>query len=163
MKSVDELLKKYWRGASGQAEEESLHGHFSEQVEKSLESDFFKYLQKKRQEGMNAPGFEQEILSQIQAKQSVKTIQIRRYKWQVAAAVLLLVASSLFLVMNNQEQAIPETDQVVMIDSYEDPQLAYEETKKALLLLSSKLNKGNAYTAEIVKFNQAQESLMTEN
>ena len=45
----------------------------------------------------------------------------------------------------------------------QDQQLAYVQTKKALLLISSKLNKGNEQVTRISKFNDVENLLTNKN
>ena len=42
----------------------------------------------------------------------------------------------------------------------EDPQEAYEITRKALLMVSSGLNEGKTYSKEITRINKAQEIVL---
>jgi hypothetical protein len=73
---------------------------------------------------------------------------------KVAAAIgMVLVASFLF-----RQNLAPENRPELM-GTYEDPQQAYEETKKVLMLVASKLNKGRKYTETIGAFSDAEEKI----
>jgi hypothetical protein len=70
------------------------------------------------------------------------------------AACLVLVVSAVLVLRNRktETQAVQQTEQ----DTFDDPQKAYEETRKALLLVSVQLNKGKSYAGEIRKINEAE-------
>jgi hypothetical protein len=163
MKNMDEIKKKYWKGTSEVNEEQALkkHSHTNEQYQ--IEDEYFGILEQKRNEKLNDPDFEKKVLRQIKGSQGVKKSLFQKINWQIAAAIVLLVSIGA-LVLNRQFNSSKSvTNQKVVEDTFEDPQLAYEETKKALLLVSSKLNKGNAYTTKFVKFSQSQENLKKNN
>lgn len=165
MKNMDELKKKYWKGKSEVNEEQALKKHFSKTEKGQIEDEYFSYLENKKKEKLNDPDFDKEILHFIDEHQGVKRSLFHKINWQIAAAVVILFTTSV-LIINRQKgsrDTISASNQIVVEDTFEDPQLAYEETKKALLLISNKLNKGNAYTAEFVKFSQSQKNLKKNN
>jgi hypothetical protein len=165
MKNMDEIKKKYWKGTSEVNEEQALkkHSHAIEQGQP--EDEYFGYLEQKRNEKLNDPDFERKVLHQIKGIQGVKKSLFQKINWQIAAAIVFLLSIGA-LILNrqmNSSKTFNTTNQIVVEDTFEDPRLAYEETKKALLLVSSKLNKGNAYATEFVKFSQSQENLKKNN
>jgi hypothetical protein len=165
MKNMDKLIRKYWNATSEVDEEQKLKDHFSENEKHQIEDEYFAYLEHKKKEKLNNPDFEKEILHQIKGNQGIKRSLFQKLNWQIAAALVLLLSIGALLINRqmNSSDTRTTTNQIVVEDTFEDPQLAYEETKKALLLISSKLNKGNAYTTEFVKFNQSQENLKKNN
>jgi hypothetical protein len=56
-----------------------------------------------------------------------------------------------------QESTDPE-----VVDTYSDPKLAFEETKKALLLISQSFGKAEKQARKINMFNEAQEEIKKE-
>ncbi len=161
MQNMDELKKKYWKGTSEVNEEQALKKHSHANEQSQIENEYFSYLEHKRKEKLNDPDFEQEVLRQIKGNQGGKRSLFQKINWQIAAAIILLLSIGVLLINKQMgtKNTIAPTNQIVVEDTFEDPQLAYEETKKALLLLSSKLNEGNLYATEFVKFSQSQENL----
>lgn len=158
---MDDLKRKYWKGTSEVDEEQLLKKHAEESKELELEDELFSYLKHKKGDKLSTPDFDEEMLRKIKQQTGTKRSFIHKINWQVAAAIVLLLSlGALFI---NKQMSSKNTndlsDQLVMLDTYDDPQLAYEETKKALLLISGNLNKGNVYAAELKKFNQSQENL----
>jgi hypothetical protein len=165
MKNMDELIRKYWKGTSEAEEEQILKKHFCETDNGQIDDAFFSYLNDKRKDKLTDPDFDKEILQLIKGKNDVKRSWFQKINWKIAAAIILLLSLAA-IYFNRQwkiKGSVVSSDQIVIIDTYEDPQIAYEETKKALLLISSNLNKGKAYTTEFAKFNQSQENLKKNN
>jgi hypothetical protein len=50
-----------------------------------------------------------------------------------------------------------------MEDTYSDPKLAFEETKKALMMISKGFTKAEQETRKINLFNEAQENIQKED
>ena len=165
MKNFDELLRKYWKGNTELDEEQKLKEHFSENEKSQIEDEYFNYLIHKRKEKLISPGFDEEILRQINGKQGVERSLFQKVNWQIAAAILILFTAGILFINRESDPdgAINPSEQIVLVDTYEDPEIAFEETKKTLLLISSKLNKSSEYTAEFRKFSKSQEDLKKEN
>ncbi len=82
----------------------------------------------------------------------VKKTVFRR--WMVAASFLLLMgAGILYLSVKNND----------LKDTYSDPNLAYVETRKALLLVSASMNKGIEPLSNINKINSSTQELQNIN
>ena len=161
MNNMDKLKRKYWEGATSADEEEILKKHSRKKEDEPVEDTFFSYLEHKRKEKINDPGFEKEVLRQITENQGTKRLLLQRINWQIAAAITILFAIGTIyfarhVSINNRTG---QQNTSMLYDTYEYPQLAFEETKKALLLISSNLNKSKAYATEFKKFNESQENL----
>ena len=95
------------------------------------------------------------------AKRSPKK---RRSLWinnwaKVAASLLLILSCSYFYYEYDQK----ETTNISLIeDTYEDPEVAYQEMKKALQQVSSKLNSGTKYMVSITQINEGTKYFKTE-
>lgn len=165
MKDMDELKRKYWNGISDLDEEQALKRRFSADNQEQIENEFFNYLAFKKEEKLTDRDFDSELISRIRNNQEAKRSLFHKINWRIAAAVLVLFTAGILFMKRQMDskEIITSSDPVVTEDTFEDPLLAYEETKKALLLISSKLNKSNAYTAEFVKFSQLQENLKKNN
>ncbi len=140
------LLKRYYDGESTLEEEQKLSDYFSQDIkEKAFEAERLQFLfyHKARQETTERP-------MHYQAKTKTKVILFHSW-WKAAAsaaAVTLLAVTGYYLQ--------PETEQQAQL-SEEEVRLAYLETKKALLLVSEKLNKGTQPLHQLSKFNSAQQ------
>lgn len=154
MKELKALLDKYWSGNSDIDEEKALKEFLSDR-DASPDADFFRYLNEKSNEGIREADFERKVLEQIGLWKKPRRRSLFM-NWRIAAVVALLLAAS---VVFRFEMVERQTNQKVSADTYEDPEKAFEETKKALLYISSKLNQGSEYTQEIGKFSESQEKL----
>lgn len=162
---MDELKRKYWEGKSSADEEQILKRQFIENEEGPVENMLFGYLKHKQKETLNDPDFDERVLRQITEKNRTTRSLFQRIDWQIAAAIVILFAMGTIYIARQvgTNNSTGQQKLIVLEDTYKDPQLAYEETKKALLLLSSNLNKSKAYAAEFQKFNQSQENLKKQN
>ena len=70
---------------------------------------------------------------------------------KIAAGVVVLIAAS-YLVREEIRKSYPEE----IADTYSDPQLAFEETKKALMMISKTFGKAQEEAGKIKVFNEAE-------
>jgi hypothetical protein len=155
-KKAEVLRKKYWEGKTSQSEEKELKNHFSGvQGGSDLDEVYFSYLDKKSGESPLDDKFDEEILSLIDDKnhEIKQNISLLKY-WYIAASLLLIISVS--IIFKNEIFKVGSQEQVVQADTFEDPEKAFEETKKALLLLSSMLNQSDEYTTQFSKFDESQ-------
>ncbi|MDZ7608661.1 MAG: hypothetical protein U5K79_24445 [Cyclobacteriaceae bacterium] len=159
LKKLELLVDKYFRGSTTLDEEEALKKHFSSMANADdPDSVYFRFLD--HSSSKNAPGadFDEKIMSLISEKEPVpqKKNVILRY-WYLAASFALLLG----LGYSFRDVIIPAKQPITIAeaDTWEDPQKAFEETKKALMMLSSNLNKSEEYAAEFSKFEQSQKNV----
>jgi len=159
LKKLELLVDKYYKGETTLAEEEALKKHYSSMADADdPDSMVFRFLN--QTESKNAPGadFDNKIMSLISQEEPVprKKSVILKY-WYMAASFLLMLGLSYAF----RDVIIPAKQPVTIADAdtWDDPQKAFEETKKALMMLSSNLNKSEAYAAEFSKFEQSQNNL----
>jgi hypothetical protein len=132
---VEALLEKYFDGETSIAEEKQLQDYFStQQVAPHLEKYtalFNHFAVAKEQQ------FEQEIpVLQIQKDESRN--QKRNLSWiSIAASVVVLMGIGTY-VFYNSEPVNNSKD----LGTYDDPEVAFKETQKALSLLSKNVNVG---------------------
>lgn len=147
------LLNKYWEGESTLEEEQILQKFFrtATNIPKDLEAErsYFVYL-----------NTAQEI--QVKPKKVAKVRQIRT--WVAAASILLLLGLGILYPMLSIEkgnknlvvQTLEGTQHKISsyntlaahkLDTYQDPQKAYESAKAMLHIMSTKLNKGMRQTS----------------
>ena len=80
-----------------------------------------------------------------------KVVRMAMATAKIAAGVLVLVAA-IYLVRQEIRKSYPEE----VADTYSDPQLAFEETKKALLMISKTFGKARQEAGRITVFNEAE-------
>lgn len=124
---IEILLEKYFQGETSIAEENELRNYFSSSdVAQHLEQyqALFGYFSQAKEQK-----FKQEI--PLQSKK-------RNVAWlSIAASVVVLLGIGTFTYFN-YDNAVEKQD----LGSYDDPEVAFRETQKALALLSENVNVG---------------------
>ena len=124
---IEKILEKYFEAATSIAEEKELKDYFaSSDVAPHLEQykPIFGYATQAKQE---------QFTSMIPFKTKKRNIAV----WlSVAASVLVLLSVGLFT-YNHYNQSTSED-----LGTYDDPEVAFRETQKALALISESVNKG---------------------
>ena len=157
-KKAEELLEKYWAGETTLQEEEALKVYFTSGIPPGKDVAYFSYLQRKSAENPLDASFDEAILEKLSKNESViKAPNTYFSYWLVAAS--LAVVLSIGVIFRNEIFRTEAPPPVVHADTFDDPEKAFEETKKALLFLSSKLNESNEYTSQLSKFDESQEIL----
>jgi hypothetical protein len=77
---------------------------------------------------------------------------------RIAAGIAVLVVAGWFV----HNEVRPDTT-TADVDTYNDPKLAFEETKKALLMISSSFGKAEEQAKKINLFNEAQQEIKKRN
>lgn len=165
--NIRALLEKYWACETTEAEEAELRVFYAAH-EGPLPADLqeaaplFRYF--------HAAGegeLEEEVLPmpelftdrpapwETAVKTETKIIRPFWQGWMKYAAVLLAAAGIVYSV--NQYQVKLNGDATAFKDTYNDPKLAYEQTQRALQLLSRNLNKGKKEMEKLNYFNEAKE------
>ena len=165
---IDELLEKYWNADTSPEEEATLRRYFSEnEVPHHLKgvAGLFRQYQADRQFKNLDPDFDTELLQNISG-------QRKPFAWRpllrIAAVLTIFLLAALLLKQHlltpqaMKPAHVAHTQVQDTTDTYQDPQLAYEQTKQALLLLSSLMNEGTQHMEELEKFSEVQETIKTE-
>ena len=137
---IENLLEKYFEAETSIAEEKELKDYFaSSDVAPPLEQykPIFGYVVQAKQE-------------QFTATIPLKTKKRKSVVWlSVAASVVVLLGVGLFT-YNNYNQAKSED-----LGTYDDPEVAFRETQKALALISESVNKGIGSMSYINEYEQS--------
>lgn len=132
---IEELMEKYWAGETSIEEERQIKAYFKANPSLTNEGKYFRALSGKQQvvagKSFAHPGKSK-----------------RKAQWSAAAVITVGIMAALLVFQDARTQR----EFVV-----EDPQEAYEITRKALLMVSSGLNEGKSYSKELTKINKAQE------
>ena len=162
LKKAEVLVEKYYNGETSPEEELQLREFFrtAENVPEHLmpDKELFSLYSKAADEEVPVDGF-MKNLERVIDSQSVTSLSARKsvmYWISGIAAGIALLLTSYFLLVNN-----PFTDdrRQALKDTYENPQLAYEETQKVLLYISQKMNKGTAPLSNVSKLNKPVQSI----
>ncbi len=149
------LLEKYWEGETSVAEEISLKQYFNgaEVAERFKEfTPLFAYYAAAKEMTLDK-GFDEKILEKIS---EARVIPLKKRSWlsnglKIAASVLLLITAGYFFNKNQQasNQSMAEKGEI------NDPKLALQEVKRALAMVSRKMNTGNSHIKALSKLEAA--------
>lgn len=136
---IKKLLEKYWAGETSVSEEREIKEFFMKNPSLANEGLYFSNLAKQK-----------EVFSEGRFIHPGKKMGRKNWYSATAAAVMLGIVVTSFFITQKQKQ-----NQFVV----NDPEEAYEITRKALSMVSEGLNQGKAYTLEIEKFNKTKQIL----
>lgn len=159
---IRSLLDKYWKCDTSLEEEALLRKYFSEEedIPEDLKpyTPMFQYFRLNKEISLRED-FDKDILARLPQYRKPSKHRYLHIYYKLAAAVILL----LFLVTIHQRFiAVKEKARVVVKDTFDDPQKALEETKKTLMLVSEKWNKGKRNLVKLSEFNKAEKIIRNE-
>jgi hypothetical protein len=150
LQKIEMLIKKYEQGNTSLEEENLLMDFFSnEEVPYQLRSymDLFYFMDSSKKEELADEHFDDKVIAAItnnkpETKNSTK--KIRMYSvFAIAASITILIG--LYFRFGYQLPGVQDT--------YDDPVLAYAETKKILLKVSGNFNAGVDELKNVSEFN----------
>ncbi|MBS1485959.1 MAG: hypothetical protein JST43_00110 [Bacteroidetes bacterium] len=158
-KQIEQLLEKYWNAETSLEEEQELHRYFQTNgVPDTLQetAELFRYFTHEKNKTFTDSDFDKRVTKHIGQRQGGKVIRMTNWFQiaRVAAGVLVLVAA-VYLI----GQEVRKSSPIEIADTETDPQLAFEETKKALLMISKSFNKAQQEVVKINLLNEAQQKI----
>ncbi len=161
--NISALLEKYWACETTEVEELQLREFYAAH-EGTLPPDLqeaaplFRYFHEEG-EGSSMP----ELFTDVKAPWETATV-IRPFwhGWTKYAAVLLVGIGMGYAVNQFLQKKDMAADRYAIRDTYNDPKLAYQETQKALQILSRNLNRGKTQMEKLSYFSEATEILETD-
>jgi len=156
-KQLEQLLEKYWSCESSLEEEKLLRDHFRGEVPENLKdtAELFRYFEAQQLKVVGGPEFDARVIKDIkQRKPEGKSVKMFSNIARIAAGLLVVVTATYFVRQEIRKAYPPE-----IADTYSDPKLALEETKKALMMISKGFNKAQKEAGKIKAFNDAEEKL----
>jgi len=162
LKRIKALLEKYYKGETSKEEEKILQKYFSEKdVADELEADkdIFLYQLHDQNVSEEIPDISDEIWESIHSQEDYKSKKNNKLIYislRIAAGIAILVAS--YFLVNNQAF---RSNGTMMVDTYEDPELAYEQAKETLLYVSTMLNNGANHLEPMQNLNKGTQKLNT--
>lgn len=159
-KQIEQLLEKYWSCETTLEEEKALREYFSrEQIADGLKesASLFQYFEQQRQQKISDVSFDTTLTRKIQPAQG-KMRSLLMSSLRIAAGVSVVVAS-FWLVRTQMRDDAPQE----VTDTFNDPQKAFEETKKALQLISKNFGKAEKATSNLNLINEAKDKIQTQD
>ena len=157
-KDIEQLLEKYWNCETSLEEEQQLREYFkAETIPDSLKetSVLFKYFEQQRHEPLPDNAFEGDVLKQIKAERPQgKVVKLFFNVARIAAGLVVVAAATYFVRQEIRKSYPPE-----IADTYSDPKLAFEETKKALMMISKGFGKAQKEARKINLLNEAEQKI----
>jgi len=155
---INELLNKYWNCETTLEEEQQLREYFrggdigEEWKETAV---LFRYFEENRKKSLNDISFEAGVMEKVRtpAKQG-KVVKLFYNSMRIAAGIAVVMVATWFI----RTEIRKSTPQEV-VDTYDDPKLAFEETKKALMMISKSFGTAEEQAKKINMFNEAQEEI----
>jgi hypothetical protein len=125
-------------------------------------STLFQYYEKQRISSLDAK-FDEEILEKISQHKAPKVRKINmsfQNYMRVAAAILVVLAAS--FVFRMEVWKGEEKPKMLLVDTYQTPEEAFEETKRAFQLIAAKMNEGRKQAQKMTILNEAEEKIKKE-
>jgi hypothetical protein len=157
-KQIEQLLEKYWNAETSLEEEQELHRFFQgADVPESLKETaaLFRYFEEEKSRSLNE-NFDAAVTKQIKQRQGGKMVSMTNWFQisRVAAGVAVIVAA-VYMIGHEVRKSSPNE----ITDTESDPKLAFEETKKALLMISKNFGKAQQEASKINLLNEAEEKI----
>ena len=156
-KQLEQLLEKYWNCETSLEEEKQLREYFRGSVPENLKdtADLFRYYEAQQSHSVEGTDFDAVVRKKIKQQQPQGKSVSMVFNFARIAAGLLVVITATYFVRQEVRKAYPPE----IVDTYSDPKLALEETKKALMMISKGFNKAQREAGKIKVFNEAEEKL----
>jgi hypothetical protein len=156
-KHIEQLLEKYWNCDTSLEEEQQLRDYFrGENVPGRWKeaSELFRYFEQQRHQPLTDQTFDADVLKKIRKGQPVgKVIRLtRNVIVRIAAGLIVVIAATFFVRQELRKSYPPE-------DTFSDPRMAFEETKKALMMISKGFGKGQKEASKIKLFHDAEQKV----
>lgn len=154
---IEKLLQKYFEGESSLSDEKELREFFQRKEIpshlKSLTSQF-RYFENDANTQELGSDFDKKILASIKEDGKIIKFSLRKRSSiyilsSIAASILILV--TVFFQLNTFSSRIDDT--------FNDPEVAYNEAKKIMVFVSEKFNTGADQLEPITKVNDGIEKL----
>lgn len=149
------LIEKFWNGQTSESEEQELKRLLAQSThdEHAALREYFLYTNTIQDKTLPS-SFDNEMTASLPGREST-TRQLWPYM-SVAAAILLTFAAVFLIRPNN---STPQVAQNEFVDTYEDPNEAYEAVKAALLKVSNNINVSMDHTKKLRNFNRIQQQV----
>ncbi len=158
---IEQLLEKYWMAETSLEEEQQLRDFFqSKDVPESMKAtaEMFRFFDSEKNKSLNE-NFESTVTKQLRQRQGGKVISMSFTNIaRIAAGILVVVAAGYFI-----RQEVRKSYPQELQDTYSDPQMAFEETKKALMMISNSFGKARHEAGKMKVFNDAEKKIQNKD
>ncbi|MCE7863703.1 MAG: hypothetical protein DYG99_09195 [Bacteroidetes bacterium CHB5] len=157
-KQIHQLLEKYWNCETSLEEERALREYFRGQVPENLDevAGLFRYFESQQQKEISSQDFDGQVKQQIRQHRPKGKLINLAFALRIAAGLVVVMVAAYFV-----RQEIRKSYPAEVADTYSDPQLALEETKKALMMLSKGFNKAEKEAGRLKIFNEAEQKIQS--
>jgi hypothetical protein len=142
LQRIEKLIRKYESGETSMQEEKVLHDFFSNNevpVHLANYKKLFSFFDTSKSELLEDVGFDDMIMKEIAKSELTMNPKGKSYRLytmiSVAASILIFISVGIYFQSGTQ--------QIHFEDTYDNPELAYAETKKILMLVSGNMNTGS--------------------
>ncbi|MBK5280105.1 MAG: hypothetical protein JJE09_14700 [Bacteroidia bacterium] len=157
-KQIEQLLEKYWNAETSLEEEQQLRDFFrSESIPEGMKetAELFRYFDHQKKVQLTEPSFDGNVVRKISANRpAAKSVKMYFNYARIAAGLVVVVAATYFV-----GQEVRKSYPAEVTDTYSDPKLAFEETKKAFMMLSKGFGKARQESQKIKLFNEAEQKI----
>jgi hypothetical protein len=155
---LSELLNKYWNCETSLEEEQQLREHFKggdipDELKET--AGLFRYFEENKKKSLSDISFDRTVIAKIHAPpKKGKVVRLFYNSMRIAAGVAVVMVATWFI-----RTEVRKTTPQEVVDTYDDPKLAFEETKKALMMISKSFGTAEEQAKKINMFNEAQEEI----
>lgn len=153
----------FWEGRLDEIQEEELRHYIlaSDAEENEELKSYFLLMASESQSDNLDSEFDKQVLDLID-KTKIRKSFFTSGRMGIAASIVLIIGLVGLLNFYTPLQ-VAQNPTVVQVDTFDDPEKAYDEVKKALMLLSSNMNEGMHHTGVLGEFHKVQNSLKLQN
>jgi hypothetical protein len=154
---IDALLNKYWNADTSLEEEQQLRDYFKQSdIPEHLKeaASLFRYFELQKKKSLNDVAFDARIAAKTSPPKRGIMRNLAYNAMKIAAGLIVVVMAVWFIRKEVRDDSVAE-----VVDTYDDPKLALEETKKALLMISKSFGRAKEETKKINLLNDAQEEI----
>lgn len=158
---IDRLLSKYWNCETSLEEEQQLQAYFRKDpvADRYKETAaLFRYFDQQKTKALTDVNFDGSVMKKIHSPGAGKMRTLIFNSMRIAAGIVVLILA-VWLVRIELRKSTPDE----MADTYDDPKMAFEETKKALMMISRSFGTAEEQAKKINLFNEAQQEIRKEN
>jgi hypothetical protein len=154
---IKTLLEKYWNCDTSLEEEKILRDYFRGEVPENMNepAELFRYFEQQQKVTVSGKDFDTEVKKKIKEHRPAgKSVKMYFNFARIAAGIVVMVGAAYFVRLEVRKAYPPEQE-----DTFSDPRVALEETKKALMMISNSFNKAQKEAGRIEMFNEAEETI----
>ena len=165
-KELEILAERFWQGQTSEQEESKLReAVLYGEIPASLEElrEYFQFAEEMKGQQVLGDLFDKQIMKEVERREEQSSPS--SYYFLKIAAGLAVILGMFFLVnslSDNGGGTIDSDQSLVITDTYDDPEIAYQEVKKALLLVGKNMNEGLSYTGNLGEFDKATDQIEKE-